>query len=693
MFNFRQITLFCILSALAFVSSKAKAIVPASESSMAKIPASELAHSVQRIYQKSLMAAGSLDQMDKRAMVLYHLYNDSNREFSFGLSVAHLTLAIERSTSAPRFENVLNLLQMQKTANGWIKWGNGLKQINQLMVQRLHFAYFTSKLMYNSGYKINQISEAVVNSENASQVKEFIQETIELYPLFEKVHQGGVEFWDKKNLVAAFARWEHQTIIQDRIEQLYEQMPSLIQFAVRNVPGTGIEFFLKALQIRTTLGLKCLSPYKALRTKDFIDSEIRIKQATNFHDLLANNAFDPEKSCFKDEYYTTHFPKRFHDNPEKFSRRYYDFITRDEFDGFVNDNERWLQEAYRNVPLVEFATHPSLEVRIPKYFKDALRMDVDPLKRNTDINREYLRLAGELMSCMGFSEKKPFANWYHYAYYASKSARKVISGDFFIEQDVALKIGTNLASFFGLFQKPAMQAIFARTNNLIALEMLPIGQDFYYEFCVNNKKDFSEFASKLNKEYPHERILIDAFHQYFLAKQETDLKQKKERVTLATTLQVISEQIRVNDNINEAFRYNGSVPLAEYRFNRLATKSGSLNLEYGQQKSRKSPFLRSGRIGAGNYSRDIKEIFNGTQMHLGYDVRTARTDQDLLKLELPEYKALFKQYDLATDVTSIHKYKDTGVYKWANLASRLRHLVAQFRSNMSNKYLFSVDEK
>ena len=120
----------------------------------------------------------------------------------------------------------------------------------------------------------------------------------------------------------------------------------------------------------------------------------------------------------------------------------------------------------------------------------------------------------------------------------------------------------------------------------------------------------------------------------------------------------------------------------------MATQVGALSLNYGQKHPRKSPFLRSGRIGAGKYSRDIKEIFNGTQMHLGYDVRTALTDRDLLNISLPQYQNLLNEFDLEVDVRKIHKYKKTGVANWAHLGDRLRHLIAQFRTNMSNEHLF-----
>ena len=332
----------------------------------------------------------------------------------------------------------------------WTQWGQGLKEINQQMVQRLHFAYFVSKLIHNNEVSIEDIRNATRRNTSITQVNQFLNDTIELYPHLALIHRGEVEFWNKKDIALAFARWEHQKIIQARIEKLYENMPSFIQFAVRNVPDTGIEFFSKRAANQDHTRSQVLKSFQSLRTSNFIDSASRIKQASAFHDLLAHNSYDPENKCFKDPYYTSKFPKQFHDNPEQFSRWYYDLITKDKKDIFANSTERWLQKNYRDLPIVEIAAMPSLSIEISPYYQRLLEMDREPLVRNLEINQSYLDLSQKLMSCLGFRRDRPFANWYHYAYYASHSARKVISGDFFIEQDIAIKIGTNLATFWSL---------------------------------------------------------------------------------------------------------------------------------------------------------------------------------------------------------------------------------------------------
>lgn len=645
-----------------------------------------LSQQIENIYQRSLMAAGRPEQMDKRALTLYHLYLDSDKEFTFALSVSHLTLAIDRSSNAPRFTNILDLMQMKKTALGWTKWGDGLKQINQQMVQRLHFAYYVYKEIITRGYSLDELMFSQKNNKAFA----FLLDTQELYPLFEEIAKKENDLMGKKQIAFHFARWEHERIIQPRIMDLYDEMPGLIQFMVRHVPDTGIEFFLKALQIRTTLGLECLSPFTPLRTKDFMDSQQRVNQAVNFHSLLAKNNFDPEHSCFNDPYYTINFPKRFHQDPESFTKWYYQFITKQDFS---NTEEAWLHASYKNLPVVEMATLPSLKIPIMPFYKDQLQMESDPLVRNSYINEHYQYLGKHLMQCFGFDEKEPFANWYHYAYWASKSARKVISGDFFLNQDIAIKIGMNFASFFGLFQKPTMQGIFARTNNLIALEMIPLGQEFFHTFCQEGETDFNKFAEKLLNDQQQDQILVFAFYQYYMAIHEKDLKTKKERIAYATTLQVMSEQMRVDDNIKEAFRYNGSIPLAEYVFHQMATHSGALDLGiYQMNKDQRQIPLRSGRISSGRYSRDINEIFNGNQMHLEYDVRTAQTDRDLLDIKLAPYQNLLAKYKLENNIRRIHKYKKTGVDNWAKLHKRLKHLIAQFRTNMTNPKVFNMED-
>ena len=82
----------------------------------------------------------------------------------------------------------------------WTQWGQGLKEINQQMVQRLHFAYFVSKLIHNNEVSIEDIRNATRRNTSITQVNQFLNDTIELYPHLALIHRGEVEFWNKKDI-------------------------------------------------------------------------------------------------------------------------------------------------------------------------------------------------------------------------------------------------------------------------------------------------------------------------------------------------------------------------------------------------------------------------------------------------------------------------------------------------------------
>ena len=58
-----------------------------------------------------------------------------------------------------------------------------------------------------------------------------------------------------------------------------------------------------------------------------------------------------------------------------------------------------------------------------------LSIDKNPVARNIYINQTYDVQAKELSTCLQLDE--PFANWFHFAAWASKSAGNVISGQKF----------------------------------------------------------------------------------------------------------------------------------------------------------------------------------------------------------------------------------------------------------------------
>lgn len=602
----------------------------------------------------SLDVAGTESQMSKRAAVLFYLYLDSDKNFPFAYSISHLTLAIERSATTPRVEKAFKLVFMDSYGESWSRWGNGLKQINQQMVQRLHFGYRLSKLMYQANLQVSDLNENSLSP----QARSYYQDIKKLMPLFYEIHsatQSGIELSEstKDRHFQEFVQWEHAYIIQPKIENLFKNLPSAFQYMLRNVPGRIVEFPLNlAFKVRTTLNLQCFNNNTYLKTEDFLDPEVRIAQAEAFYLQMKRINFDPSYSCFNDDYYITQFPFSFLSNPEQFTYMYYDTLSDLRL---KSDNERWLHAQYQNIPLEEFAAIPSPNVQVHPQDRAMLSMLTNAVQKNDYINNTYHKIAVELSQCMGVERK--VGNWYDFAKWASISGGKVISESKFKELPWFRKLELGIADKMDWTSKDLQVEYFTRANTLIALEMLPLGKTFLEVYCGDKPADsFEAFHSFIPLDGSHSQYIFDAFKNYFNAIHETNYRKKVEFIALASTLQVMGEQLRVDDNLDAVFDIDTRFKLGNYIFRLVSTKNGGLVLGEGEHEK---------------------------QVPLHKDVSTKDTMIELRIIGNPDYLELHSKYELPQNIWIDTYLKDSGVKDWSRWPNRFKFLIGMFRTNIN----------
>ena len=95
--------------------------------------------SLNEILLEAESLAGSPKDFGQRSLFFHSLYLDSNTNFSFSLSVSHLTLAIERSLDFGRIKN-LPVLKKQ-----FSKYKSDMQNLNKDMFIKTYFAYHATK--------------------------------------------------------------------------------------------------------------------------------------------------------------------------------------------------------------------------------------------------------------------------------------------------------------------------------------------------------------------------------------------------------------------------------------------------------------------------------------------------------------------------------------------------------------------
>lgn len=629
---------------------------------------------IESIYKTAKSATGTADQMAKRALVLLNLYLDSDKNLNFAYAISHLTLAIERSTHTPRLNRVMHWVSEEDT-EAWIRWGEGLRNMNREMVRHFLFAYELTKYKIESGAPFDELESSMTKDH----ILLHYLETKDLYPLFLEVleaKQNGQALspHTQKQMAFQFIQWEHSFFLQPRMEHLFSNMTWLIQKALVNVPGRFAESLTSLLKVRTTLSLECFPDDQKLHTKNFMDPENRMDQARSFYKIIESIDFDENYRCYNTQYYHSRLPWFFVDpkpQPKKieaFARQYYKLVSNISNSGSLQD---WLADQYKDIPPAEFADMPSMAIPISKQDRQSLAFIGDrisqsekenwQLKKNNYINRAYHEIGNELMQCMGDLK---MANWYHFAAWASLSGGKVINRSRFDDLSNLKKAGMKFSTAMDWTDKEKIREIFIRANTLIALEMIPLGREFLSRFCTKkNEALFSirDFINDIGDDELHNKYIKEAFLHYYRAIHLQNSAEKKERITYASTMQVIGEQTRVDDNLDEVFKVDSRLVDWELDWYIRLQSSRSGALRIGDQHALLVPLVK--------------------------DVSLNYIDEDLKKIELPEYVSLHEQLNIPSNLSFYRRVPKTAARDWSKRKSRYKFLTAMFRAYASHPSL------
>lgn len=325
--------------------------------------------------------------------------------------------------------------------------------------------------------------------------------------------------------------------------------------------------------------------------------------------------------------------------------------------------EVWTKTQWEAIPSAFQVEKPSPLFKISKIDKKMLCSKSNPLERNTYINHTYHLIGKELSKCIGF--KKPFGNWYYFASWASKSAGEIISGSRFNSLNAWQDFWVSILQMTKVLQtQKELQFIFGTVNQMIAIEMIPLGKTFINYFCNEKPLEWSEFEKLMLSSRPEERMLKNAFYHYYLAIKEQDINLKKEHTTLAATLQVISEQKRVDRPIKNVFNARGPKPL-KHLIQKRCTDIGSYKISSGDTL---------------------------TQISLGKDIQKIDIDKDLKNIELSELLALYKEENTLGTKGELF-IKDTACQNWGNFSQRKKFLTAMFWVYINKTDLLTTPEK
>ncbi|MBT3586225.1 MAG: hypothetical protein HN509_15060 [Halobacteriovoraceae bacterium] len=320
------------------------------------------------------------------------------------------------------------------------------------------------------------------------------------------------------------------------------------------------------------------------------------------------------------------------------------------------DPKRWIDFQWKSIPEQYRVAKPSANFPITTNDAQFLSQRYDPIKKNIYINKTYHQIGNQLSDCLGVEGE--IGNWYHFATWASFSAGDIINGKKYEELSRIENAGSWLMGVSGLLlDKSEQQKLFSSVNSQIAIEMIPLGRAFIKEFCLaDSKKDWQNFSSKMVNRSPEDKLLKAAFKFYAEAISENDRDKKIEKITLASTLQVYSEQMRVD-------------PALDLMFD-LASPLG-----VGRQ------MLKRHSTNMGNYI--MRNNGSETAIKLSDDINAILTPPELQVIDDPKLKALYRLYGIIfTDCPD--PFADTGGTDWSSLRQRKIFLSALFRGHIAN---------
>ncbi|MCB9063130.1 MAG: hypothetical protein H6622_16520 [Halobacteriovoraceae bacterium] len=282
---------------------------------------------IKDLYNESLVLSGEIDDMEQRALLFAKIFYDSQKQLSFAITIAHLTLGIDRASRPERAIKFFNRIGFKDLTSDWLFWGKSLRRINQKMFQRFYFAYRLSELMTMNGFSYDDI-DATDFSLEFEEVLIDVDQILNDFITIHKSVSSGTILSDKikHKIFENFVYWEHISIIQPELDKIYDKLHSVLKYTLQNVPSRNSEkYFLEPLfDLRTTYNLSCFKDSETyLRTDNFLDPDDRIEQAIFFFDQI-KESIDKMSiiECFKDSYYRHNIPQDFFGDTEKFLEDY-----------------------------------------------------------------------------------------------------------------------------------------------------------------------------------------------------------------------------------------------------------------------------------------------------------------------------------------------------------------------------------
>ena len=315
----------------------------------------------------------------------------------------------------------------------------------------------------------------------------------------------------------------------------------------------------------------------------------------------------------------------------------------------AENSDAWINSQWDHLPVEYRVDKPTEKIEIDSTDRKFLNTKLLPIQRNRYANKTYNLLGKEFSKCLGVENR--IGNWFYYASWASLSAGEIISGQKYKQLGLWDNFWVNLLQKSHILgQKKEMNEIFSTVNTSIAIEMIPLGKSFLNYFCQEEKKSWTEFESLLLSGKNEQKLLIKAFKLYHDAIYEKNIKKRVEMITLASTLQVFSEQMRVDSPLKLVFKINYAPDFLKNIIIENCTKVGN----YTMENKNEHIFIR-----------------------MSNDINQKRFPPELKQIDYPLAQKFYQQEGILDDDRHLNS-KDTATKNWGNLKQRKKFLAAMF---------------
>lgn len=310
------------------------------------------------------------------------------------------------------------------------------------------------------------------------------------------------------------------------------------------------------------------------------------------------------------------------------------------------------------LPRAERATKPSPTIPISDEDRKGLDLRNTAVVRNRYLNATYKQLARDFNSCLNV----PMASWYHFGYWASRTSGRFMTGERFRQMGPIARAGLAILGALNIVHSEReMIELFGHTNFLIGVEMVPAGKLFLKTFCSGGTlPSYETFGRHLEGGDLARQELHKAFEQYYLALHEQNPDLKLSLVAYGTTMQMMGEQRRAQNNVDALFHIGGPGQGAvESLYRWMAVASTGL------------------------------ELGSGLVIPFNKNVSSTHMPDALAVIEDTHYIQLHEERGVELlPVRGV--FRGTAVKDWGNLKQRLRYLVAVVRGHGAREEILAA---